>query len=207
MLPLVGLGWIASHAPHHSPQFYNGVCTPWMSRIANAPLLRPTPHSIYVLWSRSVSCDFRIRSHPAYQDARQIKSDRLAERMHHEALVSIKHLKVFHCSAEYYRTRSEQRKALFLVPSVCVFCLCVKYLGTTKTDLRQIYKEYAFGPSLGRVWRSWSKVKVKVTSYKKCHFSALSAACVRFMFCETSLASSFKYFRTADPANARNDSL
>ena len=44
-----------------------------------------------------------------------------------------------------------------------------------------------FGPSLRQVWRS----TVKITKDKKRHFSSLSAACVRFMFAQTSLASSF----------------
>ena len=56
------------------------------------------------------------------------------------------------------------------------FCFCTKYLANRWTDLRQIHTEDMFGPSFGRVWRSRSKV---------------SAACVRFMFGKTSLASSF----------------
>ena len=44
-------------------------------------------------------------------------------------------------------------------------------------------------PSLVRVWRSRSKVKV--TRDKRHRFSAPSAACVRFMFGKISLASSF----------------
>jgi len=43
-----------------------------------------------------------------------------------------------------------------------IFCLCIKYLGNHWTDLRQIYMEDVFGPSLGGVWRS----KVKVTRDK-----------------------------------------
>jgi len=34
------------------------------------------------------------------------------------------------------------------------------YLGNRWTDLRQIYTEDVLGPSLGRLWRSTSKVKV-----------------------------------------------
>jgi len=59
-----------------------------------------------------------------------------------------------------YIARSELRKVLFFAPSVCVFCLCTKYLGNCWTDLRQIHLEEVFGPSIGRVWRSGSKVKV-----------------------------------------------
>jgi len=55
-------------------------------------------------------------------------------------------------------------------------------------DLCHIHIEDVFGPSLGRVWRSRSKVKV--TRDQKRHFSALLVACVRFMFGKTSLASS-----------------
>jgi len=38
--------------------------------------------------------------------------------------------------------------------------LCMKYLRNRWTDLHQIYTKDVFGPSLGRVWRSRSKVKV-----------------------------------------------
>jgi len=44
-----------------------------------------------------------------------------------------------------------------------LFCLCMKYLGNRRTDLRQIHTEDVFGPSLGRVLRSRSKVKVTGT--------------------------------------------
>jgi len=40
------------------------------------------------------------------------------------------------------------------------FCLCMKYLGNQWTDLRQIHTADMFGPLLGGVWRSRSKVKV-----------------------------------------------
>jgi len=53
-----------------------------------------------------------------------------------------------------------------------------RYLRIRWTDLRQIHTEDVFGLSLGRVRRS----KVKVTRDKKKHFSAHSAACMRFMF-------------------------
>jgi len=44
------------------------------------------------------------------------------------------------------------------------------------------------------VWSlAWTSLKVKVTSDKKWDFSALSAACVWFMFGKTSLASSFNH--------------
>jgi len=70
---------------------------------------------------------------------------------------------------------SELRKVLFLAPSVCGFCLCMKYLGNCRTHLRQMANSH------GR--RVWSLVrtslKVKVIVNKKWHFSALSTACVR----------------------------
>ena len=88
-----------------------------------------------------------------------------------------------------FAARSELRKVLFLVPSVCVFCLCVKYLGNRWTDLRQIHTEDVFGPLLERVWRSRLKVKGQGLQGQKRHFPALSAACVWFIFGKTSLAS------------------
>jgi len=64
---------------------------------------------------------------------------------------------------------SEPRKVLFLAPSVlCVFCLCMKYLGHRWTDFRQIHTEDEFGPSLGWVWRS--KVKGQGHQRQKHHF-------------------------------------
>jgi len=57
--------------------------------------------------------------------------------------------------------RSELRKVLFFgAVSLWVFWLCMKYLGNRWTNLRQIHMEDVFGPSLGRIWRSWSKIKV-----------------------------------------------
>ena len=52
-----------------------------------------------------------------------------------------------------------------------------------------------------RIWslaRTNLKVKVKGQGHRgqKRHFSALSAACVRFMFGKTSLASSYKNYST-----------
>ena len=66
--------------------------------------------------------------------------------------------------------------------AVSVFCFCVKYLGNRWMDLRQGAQydtQDVFSPSLGRVWRSRSKVKV--TRDKNGIFGLL-AACVRFMF-------------------------
>jgi len=49
-----------------------------------------------------------------------------------------------------FTARSELRKVLFLALSV-TFYLCLRYPENRKTDLRQIYREDVFGPSLGRV--------------------------------------------------------
>ena len=62
------------------------------------------------------------------------------------------------------------------------------------TDLRQIHKEDVFGPALGGVSRSRSKIKAQGHQGQKTAFSALSAACMRFLFGKTSLASSFQFF-------------
>ena len=59
--------------------------------------------------------------------------------------------------------RSEFRKVLFWRRRSVLFCLCMKYLGNRWTDLRQIYTEDVFDPSVGRPWRSRSKVKVTGT--------------------------------------------
>ena len=111
--------------------------------------------------------------------------------------------------------RSELRKVLFW-RCLWLFRLCMKYLGNRWTDLHQIHREGVFGPSLGWVWMSRSKVKV--TTDKKRGFqrislnrwtdlrqidtedvlglsslgrvwrsSSTSAACVRFLFGKTSL--------------------
>jgi len=97
------------------------------------------------------------------------------------------------------------------------FCLCMKYLGNCWTDLREIHREDVFGPLLGRVWMSRSKIKVirnkkhavhshypqqrrngtswlQTTSCSsRWHHSVaaggvISVACMRFMFGKTSLA-------------------
>jgi len=70
-----------------------------------------------------------------------------------------------------------------------VFCLYMKYLRNRWTDLYHICAEDMFSPSLRRVWRSRSKVKV--TRGKNGIFSVHSAACVWFMLGKTSLALSF----------------
>jgi len=87
-------------------------------------------------------------------------------------------------------TRIELWKVLFLAPSVCVFCLC-NILGTTEWICAKFRKKMCLVPCCLnlRVWRLRSKVKV--TRDKKRHFSALSAACMRFLFDKTSIASSF----------------
>jgi len=80
----------------------------------------------------------------------------------------------------------------FVFGFVCLwsFCLCMKYLGNCWTNLSLIHMEDVFGPSLGRVWRSGSKVKGQDHQGQKTAFLTLLAACMRFMFDKTSLASS-----------------
>jgi len=70
-----------------------------------------------------------------------------------------------------------------------LFWLCMKYLGNCSTDLRQIHTEDVFRPSLGWVWTLRSNVKGQGHQEHKRHFSAISAARVRFMYGKTSLAS------------------
>ena len=77
--------------------------------------------------------------------------------------------------------RSELRKVL-LFGAVCDFFVCW-------TDLRQVRKEDVFGPSLGRVWMSRSKVKVTIEGQKWNDILPLSAACMLFMFGKISSAS------------------
>ena len=60
----------------------------------------------------------------------------------------------------YYHTQWTVKGSVVGVVSLWFFCLCMKYLGNCWTDFRQIHMEDAFGPLLGRVWRSRSKVKV-----------------------------------------------
>jgi len=73
--------------------------------------------------------------------------------------------------------RSKLREVLFW--HCDFFCLYMKYLGNRWTDMRQIHREDVFGPSLGRLWMSRSKVKGQGHYGQKRYFSALSAACVR----------------------------
>jgi len=87
--------------------------------------------------------------------------------------------------------RSELRKVLFLAPSVCF--LFVHEMSRDWTDLRQIHTEDVFGPTLGRVWRSRSKVKDQDHQRQKRHFRrfwwpACGLCLVKHL---TSLASSF----------------
>jgi len=79
--------------------------------------------------------------------------------------------------------------SVFGAISLWLFCLCMTHLRNRWMDLHQIQMENTFSPSLGRVWRSRSKVIV--TRDKKIAFSFLSVACLQFMFGKTCLASSF----------------
>jgi len=77
----------------------------------------------------------------------------------------------------------------FCFGAVCdFFCLCMKYLRSCWTDLRQIYRKEVFGLSLGRVWR----FKGQGHQGQKRHFWPFQRpACVRFVLGKTSLVSSW----------------
>jgi len=92
----------------------------------------------------------------------------------------------------------------FLVP--CVTFVCVYEISRESLNgFAPNSQEYVFGPSLGRVWRSRSKVKDQRSRSPgaKRHLSDLSAACVRFMYGKTSLASSYSSFYWATHMLAR----
>jgi len=61
------------------------------------------------------------------------------------------------CTKSFYRTQT--RFCFRRVCDFCIFCSCIKYLENRWTDLRQILKEDVFGPLLGWVWMSSTKVK------------------------------------------------
>jgi len=87
--------------------------------------------------------------------------------------------------------RSELRKVLFLEPSVCGFFFVHEISreplnGSVPNSHER--RVWSLAPTSFKV-----KSKVKIIRDKKRYFSALSAACVGFMFGKTSLASS--YFR------------
>jgi len=101
-------------------------------------------------------------------------------------------------------TCSELCKVVFGI--VCDF-LCTKYLRNHWTDLCQIHRNDVFGPSLGQVWMSRSRLPgtkkqgqsipreslnwYATNSHGKRAWSLL-AACMQFMFGKTSLASSLE---------------
>jgi len=93
---------------------------------------------------------------------------------------------LFHC----YRSQWIAEGSVFDAVSLC-FSLCMKYRRFRWTEFCQIHTEDVFGPSLRQVWRS--KAKGQGLKGQKQSFSALSAACVRFMFGKTSLTSSLFY--------------
>jgi len=74
-----------------------------------------------------------------------------------------------------------------------VFCLCMKYLGNRRTDLRHIHTEDMLGPSLGQVW--WLRSRSRSPGTKMAFFGPF-AACVQVMFGRTSLSSSYNSFGT-----------
>jgi len=85
------------------------------------------------------------------------------------------------------------RRFCFWCRQSVVFCLWWNILGTTERICTKFTWKTCllFGPLLGRVWRS--RTKVKGHQGQKWHSSALSVACMRFVFGKTSLASSYKY--------------
>jgi len=87
----------------------------------------------------------------------------------------IQHHKVFYYVFVITNARSELREGS-VSDAISLSLSCMKHLRNRWTDLHQLHTQYVFGPSLGRVWRSRSKVKV--TRDKKWHFSALSVASV-----------------------------
>jgi len=111
---------------------------------------------------------------------------------------------------------SGQHAVYVLVKHFCssFVCLCMKCLGNCRMDLHQIHMEDVFGPSLGRVGMSRSKVKVTRDKKHAMHsitprqwrnetrtlqitssssrwdhsVAVVLVACVWFMFGKTSLA-------------------
>jgi len=93
------------------------------------------------------------------------------------------------CRFRFITTRSELWKVLFLAPAV----FAILFVYEMSWELLN-----GFVPNSHRrhAWSTtWTSLKVMVKGQghqgQKRHFSALSAACVRFVFAKTSLASSF----------------
>ena len=98
----------------------------------------------------------------------------------------------FDCCHLIFITRSEVRKVPFLAPLVCILDCMWNISGIAEWICAKLHGR--------RVWslaQTNLKVKVKVAlgcRNKKRHYRALSAACVRFMFGKTCLASSFNIY-------------
>ena len=96
------------------------------------------------------------------------------------------------CGQWVITTRSELQKVLFLAPSVCVFLFVYEIS-------REQLKGFASNSHRRRVWSlagTSLKVKVKDQGHQEqtmAFFDPL-AACVRFLFGKTSLASTFPCF-------------
>ena len=86
--------------------------------------------------------------------------------------------------------RSELREVLFLAPSVCFFVFVWNISRTAERICAKFTRKTYLVPRSDKFEGQGQRSKVKVTRDKKQHFSALLAACVRFMFGKTSLASS-----------------
>jgi len=67
----------------------------------------------------------------------------------------------------HYHMQRTSEGSVFGAVGLCFF-VCAWFISLEPLDLCQIYMEDVFGPSLGRVWRLWSKVKV--TSVKNSIF-------------------------------------
>ena len=101
---------------------------------------------------------------------------------------------MWYCSYHYtvgviITARREVRQVLFL--ALWLFCSYMKYPGNRWMDLRQTHTEDVLGPSLGRVWRSRSKIRFQGHQGQNTaffgRFGGLSAVCG---FGKTALASS-----------------
>jgi len=85
-----------------------------------------------------------------------------------------------------FTTRSELQKVLFLVPSVCGFLFVYEISLESLNGFAPNSHRDVFGP------RS-DEFEGQGHQGQKWQFSALSAACMRFMFRKTSLACSFNF--------------
>ena len=89
--------------------------------------------------------------------------------------------------SSHYRTQSTAKGSVF--GAVSMFFVCVWNIsGTADGICAKCTRETCLVPR-SEVWRSRSKAKGQGQQGQKRHFSVLLAACVRFMFGKTSVAS------------------